>query len=111
MSTEPVTLKFKVVKACNTFSEYFIQMLHETSLGLYRIYEHNVRKIPQLIKAKSRIERTINNNNIINARITDMIDNVQKINNIDATDNILDMIKRISSLKEDIEAASNENKK
>jgi len=40
-----------------------------------------------------------------------MIDNVQKINNIDATDNILDMIKRISSLKEDIEAASNENNK
>ena len=41
-----------IIIACNTFSEYFIQLLHETSLGLYRIYEHNMRKIPQLIKSR-----------------------------------------------------------
>ncbi|ORX75542.1 hypothetical protein BCR32DRAFT_271855 [Anaeromyces robustus] len=110
MSSEPVTLKYKVVKACNTFSEYFIQLLHETSLGLYRIYEHNMRKIPQLIKSRGRLERTINNNNIINERITDMIDNVQKIKNVDATDNILVMINRITSLKEDLESTVEDNK-
>ncbi|ORX49280.1 hypothetical protein BCR36DRAFT_412802 [Piromyces finnis] len=106
MSSEPATLKYKIIKACNTFSEYFIQLLHETSLGLFRIYEHNMRKIPKLIKTKDRLERTINNNNIINLRINDMIDNVQKIKNTDSTDNILVMIKRISSLKEDIEMST-----
>jgi hypothetical protein len=109
MSSEPATLKFKIVKACNTFSEYFIQLLHETSLGLYRIYEHNMRKIPQLIKSRGRLERTMNNNNIINERITDMLDNVQKIKSIEATDNILVMIQRVASLKEDIEAVNQEN--
>jgi len=37
-----------------------------------------------------------------------MIDNVQKIKNTDATDNILVMINRISSLKEDIETTNSE---
>jgi len=51
----------------------------------------------------------MNNNNIINERITDMLDNVQKIKSIEATDNILVMIQRVASLKEDIEAVNQEN--